>query len=128
MLAVLQSLKSLAASGNETVTLTVPNGTRALGVIVAAEYAAVAGTSGISISAQVSHDGSTWVASNYKFANVAPAAGVAGSTEVLFAFQDDPYKLDANPIELIKLTITNTDATNAVAVAVLTEDQRSLGR
>lgn len=128
MLDVLQSLGSLAHSANETVTIAVPADIRALGVRVAAEYPAVAGTSGIEVSFQVSPDGENWSASKVLGSTIAPAAGVIGSAEYLFSFQDDPYKADAQPVVAIKVSLTNLDGTNAATVCVESEDKTVFGR
>lgn len=112
-------LASVALSGTASVTIPVPKGTQILTVRLSAQYAAVAGTSGMQAAFQTSTDGSTYGAAGETNLVVAPAATVLGSAATTFRLGQDPFRLD-NPSNLnsIKVNLTNLDGTNAAVVAV----------
>lgn len=125
MNAVVQDVKSIAASGTDTVTVQVPATGKippSLEIGVAVRYTAVAGTSGISAAFSVSKDnGSTWQAAVETALVVAPAANTLGygSKKV---YINMPLKVDGIPVTAVKVVCTNLDGTNAAAVAILSDN------
>lgn len=115
--------QSVAASGNTNATITLPstgNVPVSCEVGVAVKYAAVAGTSGIQLSFQISSDGSTFTAAAETNMTVAPAAGALGFGSKIVRL-NGPLTLNTKPIVAIKVTATNLDATNAASIAILSE-------
>lgn len=124
MTSAVSLLQDLAASGTQTLTLAFPNPAQGLQVQLAAHYTAVAATSGVTASFQISRDGgSTFGASNVATIKAAPAAGATAAA--LAQFYDvqlgGQLAVDAGNITHVKVSLTNTDATNGCAVAVLSE-------
>jgi hypothetical protein len=123
MTSTLQEVISLAASGTANITVdlnSVGGVSQSLAIGVGALYAAVAGTSGVQASFQISSNGSTFVAAALPNFVVKPAAAVQGYGEAKLA-ANGPLKLDAQPIVAVKITLTNLDATNGCVVALVTE-------
>lgn len=88
-------------------------------VVLSAEYAAVAATSGLQMSFTVSeNNGSSYAASAQANVVCAPAAGVLGSQTVVFSIRDMAAEKDGGGVTNIKVTITNLDATNAANYAL----------
>ena len=118
----IDKLGSVAASGTASATITIPQGTQQLNLTVGCEYAAVAGTSGITVAVQTSVDGTTWVNAKEVAAELQPAAGVVGSETIVLRLGDSPYRLDApSHLNSVKVTLTNTDATNAASFVIAHE-------
>lgn len=123
MVSTVQDVKSIAASGTDVITVSLPSTggiPQSLTVGLAAKYAAVSGTSGVTAAFQVSKDGTNWVASAVSGFEVAPAANALGYGEKKI-FINGPLKLDGIPIVAVKITLTNTDAANAAVVGLVTE-------
>lgn len=113
-------LASIAASGTNSATIQIPQGTQNMTIKVSCEYAAVSATaSGIQAAFQTSVDGTTFVAANEKNITVAPAAGVLGTGQQVFRLGDDPYRLDEpSRLNSVKVNLTNLDGSNAATVTV----------
>lgn len=115
----IDSLGSVAASGNVSTTISLPQGTQKLAIVLGVEYAAVAATSGVTVALQTSVDGTTFVTANETAAEIKPAAGVLGTETLSIQLGDSPFRLDApSRLAAVKLTLTNTDATNAATYTV----------
>jgi hypothetical protein len=131
MVANLALLQSVAASGgtaNVIIPVTAanltgysPSGMRSLNIIVAANFGA-ASSAGLSTVLTYSADGSTYVASLVGFPLIQTAATGPVTNQVVYRLADHPFKLDAGPIEDVKVTVTNNDGSNAALVAILWED------
>lgn len=121
-LGTIDKVGSIALSGTASATIAVPQGTQQLSITVGCEYAAVAATSGITVALQTSVDGTTFVNAVETMAELKPAAGVVGTGNVVIRLGDDPYRVDAaNRLNSVKVTLTNTDATNAASYVILHE-------
>lgn len=124
MNSVIQDVKSIALSGTDVITVAPPETgvlSEYFDVQVAVKYAAVAGTSGVTASFQISPDGgTTWQAAALPSITMAPAANVMGVGNARIYLRG-VKKMDTIPITAIKVTLTNLDATNAVVAAVATE-------
>lgn len=122
MSAVIHSIDavgSMALSGTASVTIPVPAGTQNLVVEVGAKYAAVAATSGVTVAVQTSVDGTTFVNAKETMPEIQPAATVLGTGSMTIRLGNDPFALDfPSYVNSIKVTLTNTDATNAVNYAI----------
>ncbi len=116
----IDALGSIAASANTTVEISVPEETQVLFIPVSVQYAAVSATqSGVTVGLQTSVDGTTFVAAAETAAELKPAAGVLGTENVIIRLGDDPYRKDApSRLNAIKITLSNTDGTNAALYAV----------
>lgn len=117
----IDALGSIAASGNKAVTIAVPKETQLLEINVGVEYAAVAGTSGVTVGLETSVDGTTFVTAKETAAEIKPAANVLGTESIIIRLGDDPYRLDGTSgsrLNSVKVTLTNTDATNAVSYSL----------
>ena len=110
----------LSASGSSNATVQITPGVEFIHFKLSAGYLAVAGTSGVRFNFQVSPDNST-------FTNVAQLAG--GNITVANAANtrlDSDVTIYANgwriksttPINYIKVTATNLDATNSASISV----------
>lgn len=123
MTSTVQDVKSIAASGTDVYTLTIPT-TGPVPVSakfgLAVKYAAVAATTGVTLSFQVSKDGTNFVSAALPSFTVAPAANALGYGESKM-YLVGPNKLDTIPIVAVKVTATNLDGTNAAVVALLSE-------
>jgi hypothetical protein len=116
---VVDALASVALSGTTNVTIPVPQGTQQLIIRTSCKYAAVAATSGITASYQVSLDGTTFAAAGEPNLLLKPAANVIGSDITVFNLGNSPFHLDSpSNINAVKVTLTNADATNPVTVAI----------
>ena len=82
-------------------------------VLVSAKYAAVAGTSGISIQTYYSTDGTTFVQNPASAQVLAPAANVLGSLSIRVG-----SKSTLGTIQKIRVKLTNLDGTNAAVCTV----------
>lgn len=122
MLSTLSFLKNVALSGTASIVIPVSGSVTDLHAAISANYAAVAGTTGIQAAFQVSADGgSTYTNSNVSTVTVPGVAGVTETVEVKFGIMDYSMRKDALPITHVKINLTNEDGTNACAVAVLTD-------
>ena len=126
MRASLVYLKSLALSGTDNVIVPCQTGNEYVALRLSVRYAAVAGTSGISVTALLSNDGGSTFPTAITDANltVAPAANVVGSgfAEILSNRQGGS-DLTETPTH-IKFVFTNLDGTNAAIVALEVEQDR----
>lgn len=116
----IDALGSIAASGNATVTIQIPQETQMLYIPVSVTYAAVSATaSGVTVGLQTSVDGTTFVTAAETAAKLAPAANVLDTENVIVRLGDDPYRKDTpSRLNSVRLTLTNTDGTNAATYSV----------
>jgi hypothetical protein len=124
MTSTVQDVKSIALSGTDVYTLTIPT-TGPVPVSakfgLAVKYAAMAGTTGVTLSFQISKDGTNFVASALPSFTVIPTAvNTLGYNEAKM-YLVGPNKLDTIPIVAVKVTATNLDGTNAAVVALISE-------
>jgi hypothetical protein len=122
MTSTLSGLLTLAAAG--TASVTVPQseeGAQSISVQVSSLYAAVAATSGVKATFQVSADGTTFVNATDGPITASAAATVIGTASRKIALEGALKTNTTGSIQAIKMTLTNLDATNAATVAVLSE-------
>lgn len=125
MTSTVQDVKSIALSGTDTITVTLPTTGKvpvSLKVGAAARYAAVAGTSGLSLAFSYSNDGgNTWTAAPETALVVAPAANTLGYGEKKLCLVGPNKQSSVVGINAVKIVATNLDGTNAVVAAIVTE-------
>lgn len=122
MTSTLSGLLTLAASGTASVTVPVGKCVQSVSVSLNALYAAVAATTGVQATFQVSNNGGS------TYTNAAEgqitASGVVGTVESAsqkVAIEGPLVKNTVGDITHVKVNLTNLDATNAATVAVLSE-------
>lgn len=117
----LQDVGSVAAaSGTVNFNVPVKSGTNKLLIQVAVKYAAVGATPGTTVSFKYSLDGTTYTTSAVAGSSIAPAATVMGVATYEIGIADLVTRKDTvNPLEDYKVTLTNTDATNACQYTIL---------
>jgi hypothetical protein len=112
-------IDSIASSGTANHVISIPQGTQEVLINVSALYAAVAATSGISVTLDTSVDGSTYVAAATPGVTVAPAATVLGNGTILVKLGDSPHCIESHRhFDTVKVLLTNLDATNGATVVV----------
>jgi hypothetical protein len=122
MSAVINDVRSIAASGTAAPVIQVAQDAQLAVINVSATYAAVSATaSGLQATFSLSRDGgTTYTASATPAIVAAPAAAGSATAQQIIRFGDDPYRLDGdNHPDHIRINLTNLDGTNAVESVVV---------
>ena len=127
MLAQVQYLKSVAASGTDSLTYSVPADVRTIAFKLAGNFGA-ASSSGLTAVIQYSQDGTNF--SNSSLGSVTITSTATGEVEKEFVYrlQDSPYIPDPQPVTKVQLNITNNDGSHACVLAILTEIETERGQ